>query len=95
MILSVDSYVLNAEQNHFNKVYRANTRTTKIRNSNIEIRNKSKNLNPNYEILNGLVLELSDFGPFEIVLNFGFRASNFFSWRPLRLCASHLFPIRF
>ena len=40
MILGVDSYVLNVEQNHFNKVYRANTRTNKIRNSNIEIRNK-------------------------------------------------------
>ena len=40
MILGVDSYVLNVEQNHCNKVYRVNKRTNKIRNSNIEIRNK-------------------------------------------------------
>jgi hypothetical protein len=35
--------------------------TNKIRNPNIEIRNKPRDLNPNFEIRNGLVLELSDF----------------------------------
>ena len=33
------SYVLNVQQNHFKKIYRAKKRTKKIRNSNVKIRN--------------------------------------------------------
>ena len=72
MILGVDSYVLNVEQNHCNKVYRVNKRTNKIRNSNIEIRNKPKGLNPNYEIRNRLVRNFAYFGHLKL-----FRISDF------------------
>src|SRR6266508_5978407 len=58
----------------------------KIRNPNIEIRNKRKELNPNYEIRNGPVWNIGDF-VLVIRICFGFRVSSFFSaipWRPLR-----------
>jgi len=43
-----------------------------IRNPNIEIRNKRKELNPNYKIRNGPFGQFF-FWSFEFVSNFGFR----------------------
>ena len=50
----------------------------KIRNSNIEIRNKPKDLNPNYEIRNGLVWNFLIFAHLEL-----FRISDF----EFRICS--------
>src|SRR6266545_3608335 len=57
-------------------------------NKSKSLRN-SKTANPNQGCLehSGVF-----FWSFEFVSNFGFRASNFLSLAPLRLCASHLFP---
>jgi hypothetical protein len=47
---NLDSYVLNVQQNHFNKALsHQDSSETKSENSNIEIRNKLKGLNLNYE----------------------------------------------
>jgi hypothetical protein len=68
----------------------------KIRNSNIEIRNKPEQLNPNYEIRNGLVWNFLIFDDLKLfrISGFELRICSFvYTWRALRLCASHLFPI--
>jgi hypothetical protein len=77
------------------QVFRADKRTNKIRNSNIEIRNKPRGSNPNYEIRNRLVLNFAYFGQLKLFRISDFVLRIFCSWRPLRLCASHLFPIGF
>jgi len=48
----------------------------KIRNPNIEIRNKLEELNANYEIQKRLIWAI-EFLMIEIVSNFGFRVSHF------------------
>jgi hypothetical protein len=50
----------------------------KIRNPNIEIRNKRKELNSNHEIQNGPVWNIEDL-VLVIRICFGFRVSSFFS----------------
>jgi hypothetical protein len=65
-------------------------RINKIRNSNIEIRNKPKDLNPNYEIRNGLVWNFLIFDHLKLfrISDFEFRICNFValaSWRD-KLC---------
>jgi hypothetical protein len=59
----------------------------KIRNPNLEIRNKlAVQINPKSEKsktrIEGNLFGIYIFWSFEIVLNFGFRASNFLSLRP-------------
>ena len=61
----------------------------KIRNSNIEIRNKPKDLNPNYEIRNGLVWNFLDLCSFRIDPNFGFRVCSLEPALALRSDLSH------
>ena len=47
--------------------------------------------NPKHRIRKEACLEFYLFWSFEIVSNFGFRASNFLFLAPLRLCARHSF----
>jgi hypothetical protein len=55
----LDSNFSNAAQNHFKKI--AKSSRNKIRNSNIEIRNKPKDLKPNRPNPKRAGLELADF----------------------------------
>jgi hypothetical protein len=66
----------------------------KIRNPNLEIRNKlAVQINPKSEKsktrIEGNLFGIYIFWSFEIVLNFGFRASNFLFFAPLRRCLGH------
>jgi hypothetical protein len=59
----------------------------KIRNPNIEIRNKLKDLNPKYEIRNGFVWNFLIFDHLKLfrISDFEFRICSFvYTWRPLR-----------
>jgi hypothetical protein len=67
---------------------------SQILNPNIEIQNKLKDLNSNYEIRNGFVWNFPIFDHLKLfrISDFEFRICNLvYAWRPLRLCASHLF----
>jgi len=71
-----DFYFENVEENNFNKIYRAKTPVKQnpkfeYRNPKQTRRSKRQSRNPKRACL-----ELSDFLPFEIVSNFGFRISN-------------------
>jgi len=66
---------------------------SQILNPNIEIQNKLKDLNSNYEIRNGFVWNFPIFGHLKLfrISDFEFRICNLvYTWRPLRLCAKNL-----
>src|SRR6266511_5711680 len=94
----VGSYLVNVQQNDFKKIYRAKTPT--ILESKSEIRSSKSKTNsetnkPQIGKIQNTESDGSGFGILpilliEIVSNFGFRASNFLLFAPLRLCASRL-----
>jgi hypothetical protein len=88
-ITFLDSYVFNVQQNHFNKVYRAKTPATQ--NPKFEYRNpkQTQDLNPNYEIRNGMVWNFLIFDHLKLfrISDFELRICSFvYTWRPLSEC---------
>ena len=67
--------------NHFDKVYRARRKENKIRNPNIEFRNKPKDLNSNDEVRNGPVWRFLIFDHLKMfrISDFEFRVCSFCS----------------